>query len=30
MTGSSAMNMKNPNYLSLRWYFYGNEDAFNP
>ena len=23
MTGSSAMNMKDPNYLSLRWYFYG-------
>jgi len=30
MTGSSAMNMKNPNYLSLRWYFYGNNDEFNP
>jgi hypothetical protein len=30
MTGSSAMNMKNPNYLSLRWYFYGNNDQFNP
>jgi len=23
MAGSSAMNMKNPDYLSLRWYFYG-------
>ena len=23
MTGSSAMSMINPNYLSLRWYFYG-------
>jgi hypothetical protein len=23
MTGSSAMNMVNPDYLSLRWYFYG-------
>jgi hypothetical protein len=30
MSGSSAMSMKNPNYLSLRWYFYGNNDQFNP
>jgi len=30
MTGSSSMNMKNPNYLSLRWYFYGNNDQYNP
>jgi hypothetical protein len=30
MAGSSAMSMKNPNYLSLRWYFYGNNDQFNP
>jgi len=30
MTGSNSMNMKNPNYLSLRWYFYGNNDEFNP
>jgi hypothetical protein len=30
MTGSSAMSMKNPNYLSLRWYFYGQNDQFNP
>jgi len=30
MVGSSAMDMKNPNYLSLRWYFYGNNDEFNP
>lgn len=30
MTGSMSMNMKNPNYLSLRWYFYGNNDQFNP
>jgi len=30
MTGSSAMSIKNPNYLSLRWYFYGNNDQFNP
>jgi hypothetical protein len=30
MTGSNAMNMKNPNYLSLRWFFYGTQDQFNP
>jgi hypothetical protein len=30
MVGSNAMNMKNPNYLSLRWYFYGTQDQFNP
>lgn len=30
MVGSSAMSMKNPNYLSLRWYFYGNDDMYNP
>jgi hypothetical protein len=30
MTGSNAMTMKNPNYLSLRWYFYGNNDGYNP
>jgi hypothetical protein len=29
-SSTSTMNMKNPNYLSLRWYFYGNEDEFNP
>jgi hypothetical protein len=23
MAGSSSMNLKNPDYLSLRWYFYG-------
>lgn len=27
--GNSSMNMKNPNYLSLRWYFYGNQDGYN-
>ena len=27
---SSAMDMKNPNYLSLRWYFYGAGDEYNP
>ena len=30
MTGNSSMSMKNPNYLSLRWFFYGANDAFNP
>lgn len=31
MLGSNnAMNMKNPDYLSLRWYFYGNQDVYNP
>jgi predicted secreted protein len=30
MTGNPSMNMKNPNYLSLRWYFYGNNDEYNP
>jgi len=29
MQGSSAMSMINPDYLSLRWYFYGNNDAYN-
>lgn len=29
-TGSNAMQQKNPDYLSLRWYFYGVEDMFNP
>jgi hypothetical protein len=30
MTGSDAMNMKKPDYLSLRWFFYGTQDQFNP
>lgn len=30
MVGSSAMNLKNPNYLSLRWFFAGAGDQFNP
>jgi hypothetical protein len=31
MVGSNAtMNLKNPNYLSLRWYFDGTQDQFNP
>jgi len=27
---NSAMGMRNPDYLSLRWFFYGNGDQFNP
>ena len=27
---NSAMGMKNPDYLSLRWFFYGNGDQYNP
>jgi hypothetical protein len=30
MTGSNSMNLKNPDYLSLRWFFYGSQDQFNP
>jgi len=30
MTGTNSMNLKNPNYLSLRWFFYGSQDQFNP
>lgn len=30
MVGSTAMNMKNPNYLSVRWFFAGAGDQFNP
>ena len=30
MSSSSAMGMKNPDYLSLRWFFYGNGDQYNP
>lgn len=30
MTGTDGINMKNPNYLSLRWFFYGGSDAYNP
>jgi len=30
MIGSTGMNLKNPNYLSLRWFFYGVGDLFNP
>ena len=30
MRGSNGINMKNANYLSLRWFFYGSTDAYNP
>ena len=32
LTNSSSINttMKDPNYLSLRWYFYGSGDSYNP
>ena len=30
MVGSSSMNLKNPNYLSVRWFFAGSGDQFNP
>jgi len=30
MTGENNLNLKDSNYLSLRWFFYGAEDAYNP
>ena len=30
MVGSSGMSDKNADYLSLRWFFYGSNDTFNP
>jgi len=30
MTGTNSMNLKNPDYLSLRWFFYGMTDSYNP
>jgi hypothetical protein len=30
MIGSNGMNDKSRNYLSLRWFFYGSGDMFNP
>jgi hypothetical protein len=30
MKGSNSMQMKNPDYLSLRWFFTGSGDTFNP
>ena len=29
MTGGNSINMRNPDYLSLRWFFYGNTNAYN-
>jgi hypothetical protein len=30
MSGTNSIDIKYPNYLSLRWFFYGNSDAYNP
>jgi hypothetical protein len=30
MIGSNGMNLKDANYLSLRWFFKGSQNAFNP
>lgn len=30
ITDNSGMNLKNPNYLSLRWYFNGSNSEYNP
>jgi len=30
MLGNNGMNLKNSNYLSLRWYFNGAHDTYNP
>jgi Concanavalin A-like lectin/glucanases superfamily len=30
ITGSNPINYKDSNYLSLRWFFYGSGDGFNP
>jgi hypothetical protein len=30
MRGSNGLNLKTPNYLSLRWFFYGMGDSYNP
>lgn len=29
MTGGNSINMRDADYLSLRWFFYGNSDAYN-
>jgi Concanavalin A-like lectin/glucanases superfamily len=29
MSGTDSINMKTPNYLSLRWFFYGGSNAYN-
>jgi hypothetical protein len=28
--GSDSLNIKNNNYLSLRWFFYGESNGYNP
>jgi hypothetical protein len=30
MTGKNSLSEKDPNYLSMRWYFYGEGDQYNP
>jgi len=30
MKGSNGLNIKKPDYLSLRWFFYGMGDGYNP
>ena len=30
MIGNNGMNDKSRNYLSLRWFFYGSGDMYNP
>ena len=30
MIGAGGMNLKDPDYLSLRWFFYGSNDSYNP
>lgn len=30
MKGSNGLNIKTPDYLSLRWFFYGMGDSYNP
>lgn len=30
MTGDNGFNVKNPNYLSLRWFFNDTKDSYNP
>ncbi len=30
MLGSNSLNLRNANYLSLRWFFYGAGDSYNP
>lgn len=30
MKGSNGLNINTPNYLSLRWFFYGMGDSYNP